>query len=99
MTSFENGLAMLTSWKGRSLGMAAVHSSSPKDIESSWDAARITEVSPEKLTISCGGEGGEETLEFNLRGAKFDSVAGCGVRLLEILLANQTRLLLVKIIL
>ncbi len=99
MTSPENGFAILRDWKGKSLGMVVVRPDSPKDIENPWDAARITDVSSQKVTIFCRGEGREETLGFDVRGAEFHSVAACGVRLLEILLANETRLLLVKVIL
>jgi hypothetical protein len=66
MTSPENGFAILRDWKGKSLGMVVVRPDSPKD--NSWDAARITDVSSQKLTIFCRGEGEEETVGFDVRG-------------------------------
>ena len=41
----------------------------------------------------------QKPVGFDVREAEFHSVAACGVRLLEILLENETRLLLVKVIL
>jgi hypothetical protein len=99
MISSEEGVSILKDWKGKSLGMTVVRPSSPNDVESSWDSACIVDVSSEKLTIFCRSGGDEETIEFDLQRANFDCVGNERVRFLEVFLANETRLLVGKVIL